>query len=232
MAASGPAPAAMACTSLPGFVARSFPQSAGPVLRCAVVLALGVLMPWAGVAQDRAPGVASGPPGQDVAGLHEEIERLHGRVDELSIELQRQERMLGALAARMPDAAGARAPDGLGGSVASGAPAADVASPAIANPAPRPARRDAAAKQASPAVPPDSTASALIVMVGNDGALTLEGRPAALPTLGYALRAAAGGDATRRVVVGAEPKASPAQVGEVVSAVSQSGFGRITITGP
>lgn len=228
MAASGPAPAAMACTSPRGLAARPFPRPAGPVLRCAVVIALGVLMPWAGVAQDRAPGVVSGPPGQDVAGLHGEIERLHGRVDELGIELQRQERMLGALAARMPDAAGTRAPDGPGGSVASGAPVAEVASPA-----PRPARRDAAAaKQASPAVPADSTASALIVMVGNDGALTLEGRPAALPTLGYALRAAAGGDATRRVVVGAEPKASPAQVGEVVSAVSQSGFGRITITGP
>jgi biopolymer transport protein ExbD len=227
MAASGPAPAAMACTSPPG-LGRPFFRPAGPVLRCAAVLALGVLTPWAGVAQDRAPGVVSGPPGQDVAGLHMEIERLHGRVDELGIELQRQERMLGALAARMPDAAGARAPDGPGGSVASGAPAADVANPAL-----RPVRRDAAAaKQASPAVPPDSTASALIVMVGNDGALTLEGRPAALPTLGYALRAAAGGDATRRVVVGAEPKASPAQVGEVVSAVSQSGFGRITITGP
>ncbi len=69
-------------------------------------------------------------------------------------------------------------------------------------------------------------------MVGNDGALTLEGRPSALPTLGYALRAAAAGDLTRRVVVGAEPRASPAQVGAVVSALSQSGFGRITITGP
>ncbi|MGI3776693.1 MAG: ExbD/TolR family protein, partial [Janthinobacterium lividum] len=77
-----------------------------------------------------------------------------------------------------------------------------------------------------------SDAPALIVMVGNDGALTLEGRPASLPTLGYALRAASGNDPTRRVVVGAEPKASPAQVGEVVSALSQSGFGRITITGP
>ncbi len=185
------------------------------VLHLASVLALAALAPVAAPAQERPPGAVSGPPAQDAAGLREEIERLRGRVDELGIELQRQERLLGVLAARAPDAV--------------------QASP-VPPPAAPPPRRDAAAPAPPPRTAPpalqESSAPALIVMVGNDGALTLEGRPAALPTLGYALRAAAGGDVTRRVVVGAEPKASPAQVGEVVSALSQSGFGRITITGP
>ncbi len=182
--------------------------------RLVPALALAALVPLAALAQERPPGAVSGPAGQDAAGLREEIERLRGRVDELGIELQRQERLLGALSVRAPEPA---------------------APPAPAAPPP-PARRDVAAPAPAAAgarpAPPESNAPALIVMVGNDGALTLEGRPAALPTLGYALRAAAGGDATRRVVVGAEPKASPAQVGEVVSALAQSGFGRITITGP
>ena len=82
--------------------------------------------------------------------------------------------------------------------------------------------------RAPPAPAPDLPA--LIVMVGGDASLTLQGRPVALPTIGLALQAAAGGDASRRVVVGAEPGVSPARVGEVVGAVSQAGFGRITIT--
>ena len=191
------------------------------LLRLALALALVGLVPVAGLAQERPPGAVPGPPGQDVAGLREEIERLRGRVDELGIELQRQERLLGALAARLPDAA----------TQAAGPLAAAMPAPSPVPPPRRDAAPASAARTASGG-PPESSAPALIVMVGNDGALTLEGRPAALPTLGYALRAAAGGDVTRRVVVGAEPKASPAQVGEVVSALSQSGFGRITITGP
>ncbi len=197
------------------------------VLLLASVLALAALAPVAAPAQERPPGAVSGPPGQDAAGLREEIERLRGRVDELGIELQRQERLLGALAARFPDAVPQASPV---------PPPALQSSTAPPLPAASPPRRDAAAPaplpRGAPPGPQESSAPALIVMVGNDGALTLEGRPAALPTLGYALRAAAGGDVTRRVVVGAEPKASPAQVGEVVSALSQSGFGRITITGP
>lgn len=182
------------------------PESTPPAprrrFRLASALALAALVPLSALAQDRRPGAASAPPPQDTAALHDEIERLRGRIDELGVELQRQDRLLGALAARPPEAAAPPAP----------------ARPAAA-PVPKPS-------------PPQSDAPALIVMVGNDGALTLEGRPASLPTLGYALRAASGNDPTRRVVVGAEPKASPAQVGEVVSALSQSGFGRITITGP
>ncbi len=217
MAASDQAPAQAPRTTAPGPAKPTPPRRTG-VLRLAPALVLAGLVPVAALAQERAPGAVPAPLGQDVAGLHDEIERLRGRVDELGIELQRQERLLGALAARPPDAA-----------------AQAAAPPAAPVPATTP-RRDAAApapaaRNASPA-PPESSAPALIVMVGNDGALTLEGRPAALPTLGYTLRAAAGGDVTRRIVVGAEPKASPAQVGDVVSALSQSGFGRITITGP
>ncbi|MGI4975541.1 MAG: ExbD/TolR family protein [Janthinobacterium lividum] len=172
--------------------------------RLAPALALAALVPLSAPAQERLPGAASAPPAQDAAALRDEIERLRGRIDELGIELQRQDRLLGALAARAPDA----------------------------TPQPPPARPAIAAAPAQKPLPAESSAPALIVMVGNDGALTLEGRPASLPTLGYALRAASGNDPTRRVVVGAEPKASPARVGEVVSALSQSGFGRITITGP
>ena len=212
-------------------MARTKSASAQPACWRALQAALCVLAVLGRIvaagAQERPPGAVSGPGVSQDAGLRQELDGLRGRIDELGIELQRQERMVGALLAR---------PGGTG--VAS----ADVAAPlgsAPGGPAPAPGGVVTLPRSETTSRPlrvdpraEGSTAAALIVMVGNDGALTLEGRPAALPTLGYALHAAAGGDVTRRIVVGAEPKASAAQVGEVVSAVSQSGFGRITITGP
>ncbi len=150
--------------------------------------------------------------------LGEAVQRLAGRVDELSRQVQRQEQDLGALAARTGPAA-PPAPVPPGPAVAA------LAAPPPAAPA-RPLARPA------PAAAQGSTLPALIVMVGGDASVTLQGRPVALPTIGFALQAAADGDASRRVVVGAEPGVSAARVGEVVGAVSQAGFGRITITGP
>ncbi len=201
---------------------RPVPTRLARAARTLAVLApLGSATPLAApaLAQQRPPGTVSGPAAAQDPALRQQLDILRGRVDELGIELQRQERMLGALLARPP-----------------AGPAAAADPPAAPAPAPDPPRAPPpAAQQAHPQPDPHEAASrapALIVMVGNDGALTLEGRPAALPTLDYALKAAAAGDVTRRVVVGAEPEASPAQVGEVVAAVSRSGFGRITITGP
>lgn len=158
-----------------------------------------------------------GPPASpdelaEFAALRAQLQELTGRVDELSRQLLDQERSLGALAVRapLPDARGEGLP-------AQAAPVAAASAPVLARP---------------PAPAVESSLPALIVMVGGDGGVTLQGRPVVLPTLGFALRAAAAGDASRRIVIGAEPGVDAARVGAVVGTVSQAGFGRITITGP
>ncbi len=186
------------------------------VLGFALVLPMLTLSATAqtGTARTEAQAVATP---DEVAALRDRVASLSGRLDELSLQLQRQERLLGALSARL----------------SSDAPPAVPPSPPPA-PGARPAPQPAGAPPAvpGPAARPDSNLPALIVMVGPEGALTLAGRPVALPTLGFALRAAANGDPSRRVVVGSEPEAGAERVGAVVAAVAQAGFGRITITGP